>query len=476
MPIAAQCGGCAARYKIVESAAGRRVRCRRCGKPFVVPGSAAAPANAATDLRALADLERKGQVLAANPELELAQYNAAISTREATRSAAEVEKKSRAGGRSVLDLATPDYRKKMGAEALSQTQKPGRGAFETPANAVSTLLCLACLALLGVSFLGDSAKLLAIIGMAVIAVGAAVWVTVVGITEGNLSGQQTRQPAKAIGVALFTGALLFGIPAAMNRIGGSNTGPGHSGVALGGGGQSPAGAQPVLSSKRSQKLNDRGEVDDPNEKPPPGWPAGKPWISHRVMAGVKPSLANMVEYSSQIDPKLQPPPDFKKNLDIEIADTIRKNGCIIRKGGQHVLLTVVDFGTKTVFFDEANGTYTPNPKGKVNAKTLRLTCRLEMGSGGLRANGIEKDVPDITGPITPELGQDLQAAIYAKQWKDALAIFQGYTYPSFNQSELVPGQTLLYTTDDSSAPPSHLTNPPGAAASMPAAGDAAPAK
>lgn len=38
MPIASQCPACQARYNIVSEAAGRRVRCRKCGKPFYVPG------------------------------------------------------------------------------------------------------------------------------------------------------------------------------------------------------------------------------------------------------------------------------------------------------------------------------------------------------------------------------------------------------------------------------------------------------
>jgi len=156
MPIAAQCGSCSARYKIVDSASGRRVRCRRCGKPFMVPG--AAPVVHGPDLRALADLERKGQIVAESAESEFEKYQATIATLTQTsqgeRDAAAAKRKSL--GRSVTEVATPDYFKKNaidGAKAKRQQKSSrggGGGKFQNAAPLISILLCIAIMGSLAV--------------------------------------------------------------------------------------------------------------------------------------------------------------------------------------------------------------------------------------------------------------------------------------------------------------------------------------
>jgi predicted Zn finger-like uncharacterized protein len=60
MPILATCTACKAQYKIVNTAAGRRVRCRACAAPFYVPGE---PRNVrpAISPTAIAELEATGR-------------------------------------------------------------------------------------------------------------------------------------------------------------------------------------------------------------------------------------------------------------------------------------------------------------------------------------------------------------------------------------------------------------------------------
>jgi predicted Zn finger-like uncharacterized protein len=76
MPIDAQCGSCMARYRVVDSAAGRRVKCRRCGNFIDLPGNAA-PAD---PFAALAELEKTARPVAASPNSALIQYRAVMST------------------------------------------------------------------------------------------------------------------------------------------------------------------------------------------------------------------------------------------------------------------------------------------------------------------------------------------------------------------------------------------------------------
>ena len=109
MPITAQCRSCAARYQVVDSAAGRRVKCRRCGKPMKLAG-AEPVATPTVDLRALADLERKGQILAPTPEQEFQQYKATVAQLARPDEQAASKKKD---FRSISDLASPDVQRKL---------------------------------------------------------------------------------------------------------------------------------------------------------------------------------------------------------------------------------------------------------------------------------------------------------------------------------------------------------------------------
>ncbi|HZL34950.1 MAG TPA: MJ0042-type zinc finger domain-containing protein [Tepidisphaeraceae bacterium] len=77
MPIDAQCASCSTRYRIVSTAAGRRVKCRKCGNPFYVPGEPVAPPPL-VNLSALAELE-KTATPAQTQQGALIQYKAAVS-------------------------------------------------------------------------------------------------------------------------------------------------------------------------------------------------------------------------------------------------------------------------------------------------------------------------------------------------------------------------------------------------------------
>jgi predicted Zn finger-like uncharacterized protein len=76
MPIDAQCGSCTAKYRVVDTAAGRRVKCRRCGNGIDLPGQAV-PADA---IAVLAQLEKTAPPAAAAPDAALFQYRAVMST------------------------------------------------------------------------------------------------------------------------------------------------------------------------------------------------------------------------------------------------------------------------------------------------------------------------------------------------------------------------------------------------------------
>ena len=74
------------------------------------------------DLRAVADLERKGQVLSASPEQEFEQYRSAV----AKLNKPDDKSNQKKDYRSINDLATPDVKKKLNknnddAAAANQT-------------------------------------------------------------------------------------------------------------------------------------------------------------------------------------------------------------------------------------------------------------------------------------------------------------------------------------------------------------------
>jgi hypothetical protein len=121
----------------VDSAAGRRVKCRRCGGSFNVPGGAEEGVAPPLDLRAMAELERTGQLVATSAESEYEQYKTAVAERD--KPATAVVKKDY---RSIHDLATPDAKKKFALETS------GKGA----ANQAGSIAAMLVTALGGLVF------------------------------------------------------------------------------------------------------------------------------------------------------------------------------------------------------------------------------------------------------------------------------------------------------------------------------------
>jgi predicted Zn finger-like uncharacterized protein len=106
MPIDAQCGSCSTRYKIVDTAAGRRVKCRKCGNPFYVPGDPVIR-EPVVNLAPLAELE-KTAIPAQTEQSALIQYKAAVSLIAAPPAAVKRRGGSRqklGEGTSIHDLA-----------------------------------------------------------------------------------------------------------------------------------------------------------------------------------------------------------------------------------------------------------------------------------------------------------------------------------------------------------------------------------
>jgi len=131
----------------VESAAGRKVKCRRCGNAIKLAG-AEPVATPTVDLRAMADLERKGQILAPTPEQEFQQYRSTVA--ELTKPQQETKKKDY---RSIHDLAsTPDAKKKLKLEDKKKRKPPktGLAGMIDTATVIITYILLAAAAIMSV--------------------------------------------------------------------------------------------------------------------------------------------------------------------------------------------------------------------------------------------------------------------------------------------------------------------------------------
>lgn len=79
MPIKSRCKACGAGYLVVDSAAGRRVRCPACNAPFYVPGETrGTPASPIVTPEVLAELERNA-LSSEDAREALLRYRAAVS-------------------------------------------------------------------------------------------------------------------------------------------------------------------------------------------------------------------------------------------------------------------------------------------------------------------------------------------------------------------------------------------------------------
>jgi len=77
MPITVTCKSCGRRYQVVDTAAGRRVKCRTCASAFYVPGD---PRNIAPAIspQAMAELEQNARPAMSDRDA-LLRYQATVS-------------------------------------------------------------------------------------------------------------------------------------------------------------------------------------------------------------------------------------------------------------------------------------------------------------------------------------------------------------------------------------------------------------
>ena len=431
MPIAAQCGSCSARYKIVDSASGRRVRCRRCGKPFMVPG--AAPVVHGPDLRALADLERKGQIVAESAESEFEKYQATIATLTQTsqgeRDAAAAKRKSL--GRSVTEVATPDYFKKNaidGAKAKRQQKNSrggGGGKFQNAAPLISILLCIAIMGSLAVGiFAPIPINALAFIAFVILGLAADVWLIVVAFMDNWVQGllvmfcpfywiyyafsqgEVAQGPGWAVAVFWFAMLVLRPVMAHME----------DNGTNL------------FSRTPPVQRLDSMGEIQ--------GTATTQPTMYNGIYVYQRPEtkiqrILYYINISTGVDSSLHPPAGFKQELDQLLRDGIKKNG-LIDFIGAHLAchLSVIDVGARPQMFTESNGTYVPDENGKISVTIPYLRCTMALdGDEGRLLHEEKHDMREIKEPIKASSPEELQKAIDAYQWKGAMDWFKALHLP-----------------------------------------------
>ncbi|MDB5304368.1 MAG: hypothetical protein JWM97_1917 [Phycisphaerales bacterium] len=175
MPINAQCVSCTARYKVVDSAAGRRVKCRRCGNSMDLPGDAAMP----DPFAVLAQLEKNAPAAAAAPDAALFQYRAVMSTVAAPTASGPTTKH----GTSIKDLQ-PD-----GGKAASRKEKRGAPSVGLPGGPLIPLIAAgAILMLLALSLVSPVFALLAMGVAVLITLAGGIWGIITAFRESVVCG------------------------------------------------------------------------------------------------------------------------------------------------------------------------------------------------------------------------------------------------------------------------------------------------
>jgi len=164
----------------VDSAAGRRVKCRRCGGSFNVPGGVEEGVAPPMDLRAMGELERTGQVVATSAESEYEQYKTAVA--EMAKPTAVAVKKDY---RSIHDLATPDAKKKFALDAAAAAGKGG-GSSGGPNFAAIGLVAGIVMGALTIFF--PIVALINWIVAVILLLGARAWGTVVAFQDSVTTG------------------------------------------------------------------------------------------------------------------------------------------------------------------------------------------------------------------------------------------------------------------------------------------------
>jgi predicted Zn finger-like uncharacterized protein len=190
MPIDAQCGSCTARYRVVDSAAGRRVKCRRCGNAIDLPGEAA-PVD---PFAVLSELEKSARPVAVSPDAALIQYRAVMSTVNPDLGAPATHAKH----------ATPISKlRRPGSAAASSEEGPRRrssGVFGRVAGSTIFFVVLSLVRSYFSPFVAGLSILIFLIAGLALCAGACVW----GIVMLCLKGAKW-EPIKAPVIMLASG-------------------------------------------------------------------------------------------------------------------------------------------------------------------------------------------------------------------------------------------------------------------------------
>jgi predicted Zn finger-like uncharacterized protein len=177
MPIDAQCGSCTTRYRVVDSAAGRRVKCRRCGNAIDLPGQAA-PVD---PFAVLSELEKTARPVAASPDAALIQYRAVMSTVAPPKT---VESATVKHGTSITDLQPG------GVSALGARKRKREGsAFKLPGGRIIPLALLGVVLLLaGLSFISPIFALILMAVAYLVMLAGGLWGLIVAFRESIVCG------------------------------------------------------------------------------------------------------------------------------------------------------------------------------------------------------------------------------------------------------------------------------------------------
>ncbi|HEX5243818.1 MAG TPA: DUF308 domain-containing protein [Tepidisphaeraceae bacterium] len=384
----------------------------------------------------MADLERKGQVVAASAEAEFENYKATIATLGQTsqgeKDAAEAKRKSL--GRSVTEVATPDYFKRNAidaAKAKRQQNSSGRGGggISERRGLFDILSIVLCTAIVGSLALGVFAPIplnaLGLLGFIIFGFAAFIWLVVVAFIDSWVQGllvlfcpfywlyyafsqgEVAQGPGWAVAVFWFCGLILRPVLSHMRT---SNTGM-------------------YARNNGVQRLDSMGEVVGSSAPKPVGMNGALPYY-HRPQAEIQ-RILYYINIGTGLDGSLHPPAGFKQEFAQLLRDRIKANG-LIEFDQAHLacFLHITDIFPHEQMFTESNGTYVPDDNGKVSVKVPYLRCTFSLdGDEGHLLHEEKKDIREIKEPIKASSPQELQEAVDAYQWKAAMDWYKALHLP-----------------------------------------------
>lgn len=403
----------------------------------MVPG--AAPTERGPDLRAMADLERKGQVLTASAESEFENYQATIATLTQTsqseKDAAAAKRKSH--GRSVMEVATPDYFKRNAIDiATAKRNANARGAmFESMQNLLSIIGCVALVICCALGFVDNLAvALLALAAFWIIMFGAYVWIVVLAFIEHWGQGLAVMlipfyaiyyRYTRADEVSAPVNVLICGVVLRVILM------FAYTKIALQKGAiamSTPTGYASAPTTPPGH-LNTFGEIDGAGKVVAnPLFPNTNIYL--RPQAKLE-RVLYFINLGTDVDGTLHPPAGFKTDLDKLLKDRCKTNGLIeFDQAHLAAFLHINDVGARGQMFTKQGDEYVPDDNGKITAMVPFLRCTFALnGDEGRLLHEDKKDMREIKIPIKADTPQELQKAIDAYQWDQAMKFFKGLHLP-----------------------------------------------